>query len=214
MAQGLLLGHGGQLLAAEGAERAARGGEYHFLDGVARFACQALEHGRMLGVDREDGGAVHPCQLVDEFSGHHQCLFVGQGNGLSGSDGVHRGAQSGIAHHGSEYHVDGCILYNLAEGVFTGIDLDGQVCQGFLQAGIVCFVGYHYGFRAELVCLFDELVHLVVGREHVGLIQVGMLLYHLQGLGTYGAGRAEYGYLFLHISFIQLVAKTLYIVPD
>ena len=67
-------------------------------------------------------------QTADEFTGHHQCLLIGQRDGLARLDGMDGGGKSGKAYHGCEHDVNGLGLHNLVEGLCSGIDLHvGQV---------------------------------------------------------------------------------------
>ena len=64
-------------------------------------------------------------------------------------------------------------------------------------------VGYDYSRRSEFAGLFSQLHILVVGREAVSLVSVGMLLDYVQGLSADRTGRAEDANLFFHISIIS-----------
>ena len=54
----------------------------------------------MFGIYRQNRCAVLLCQLIYQFTGHDQRLFVCQRDGLPGTDGIDGRFQSGIAYHG------------------------------------------------------------------------------------------------------------------
>ena len=91
MAQGVSLGYALQLLHREVAERTARGRQQNLLNGVLVFADQTLEDGRVLAVYRQNRGVVFGCQVANQFTGHHQRLFVCQTDGLACLDGMNGG---------------------------------------------------------------------------------------------------------------------------
>ena len=70
-------------------------------------------------------------------------------------------------------------------------------------------MGRSHGLGLEFPRLGYQLVHAVVGGQHIGFVQVGVLLDDLQGLGADGTGGAEYGYLFLHIYLFILYKNVL-----
>ena len=76
------------------------------LDVCSCRAHQALEDGGMLGVDRQNAGAVLCCKVHHYLSGSHQCLLVGQGYGLSCLDGIYRRCKSAEPYHRGEHDVD------------------------------------------------------------------------------------------------------------
>lgn len=78
----------------------------------------------MLTVYRNDGRVILIGEAAYQFTGHHEGFFVGQTNLFMCLDGSYGGLKSGKAHHGSEHHVDGSGLYDLAKRLSTGINLD------------------------------------------------------------------------------------------
>ena len=198
MFQGLCFGYGGKLLHCAGAERAAGSCQYNFFDRVVCLSGQTLEHSRVLGVYRQDWSTAETCQVIDEFACHDQCLFVGKGYYFTCADGVHGRFQSGITHHGGQHYVNGSFRYNLAQGFLAGIYFDRQVGKSVFQLLIFGFVCYYHCFRLELTGLGNQIIHPVVGCQHVGFVPVRMFLYDLQCLRTDRTGRAKYGNLFLH----------------
>ena len=69
MAQGISLGHMGYLLHRLQTERTTRGRQQDLLDRVLIFTDETLEDGRVLTVNRQDGGVVLLGQLQDQLSG-------------------------------------------------------------------------------------------------------------------------------------------------
>ena len=78
----------------------------------------------MFAVDWQYGSMVSRCQLTNQFSCHHQRLFVGQGDGLVGLDGVDGRRKSCEAYHSGEYDIDGNRFDNLVESLCSCINLD------------------------------------------------------------------------------------------
>ena len=139
------------------------------------------------------------CQLQDKLSSHDKRLFVGQGDGLAGTNGMDGGRKPGKAHHGREYYVDGLGLNNLVKGTGTSIDLHvGQVGHERFQLVIALFIGNDHGSRVELVGLLGQQCYAIVGRKAVGFIEVAMLFYDLKSLRANTACGAQYGYLPFH----------------
>ena len=134
-------------------------------DGIVQL--QALENGRMFRIDRKNGDTVLQRQFVDNFTGDDHGFLVGQSDGLASLDGPHRGQQTGIADHGSQYDVDGFRFDNLSNGVHAGIDFDGEVFQRLLQLGVQILVADDDRFGHKFPSLLDEQVHLVVGRKRI-----------------------------------------------
>ena len=189
------------LFESELAEGTARGSKQYLVDFVATLAHQTLEYGRVLAVYRQDVDTIFIGQLTNQFASHNQCFLVGKADGLASLYGVYCRRQSGITHHSCEHHVDGLCLYNLVESLRSGIDLHfGAVSQQRLESFVVLFVGYDYSRRAEFSRLFGQFHILIVGREAVSLVSVGMLLDYVQGLSADRTGRAEDANLFFHIS--------------
>ena len=113
-------------------------------------------------------------QLQDQLAGHHQCLLVGQGNGLACLDGAERGTQACKTHQGREHHVHRLHLHHLTQGVGAGIYLYGLVLQCLTHVFVAALVGNDHTGGLELPCLSDEQVGLTVGRQHIGLKEVLM----------------------------------------
>ena len=202
MAQGIGLCHMGNLVHRLQTEGAARGCEQNLLNGILVFAYQRLEDSRVLAVDRQDGCMVLLCQLQYQLTSHHQCLLIGQGNGFLCLDGMDGGRQASKTHHGSEHHVDGVCLNNLIQRLCTGIDLHvGQVVHQPAQVVVTCFIGNNHSGRLELMSLLCQQFYLVIGCQTVHLVQVGVLLNHLEGLSAYRPSGAEYCYLSFHDVF-------------
>ena len=171
VAQGVSLGHMGNLLHRLQTERTARGRQQDLLDGVLILTDETLEDGRVLTIDRQDGGVVLLGQLQDQFTGNHQCLLVGETNRLTCLDGMDGGVQTGETDHGSKHHVDRTCLHNLVECLGTGIHFDvGQVAHQRLQLIVTLFVGNHDGGGLELVGLLCQQLNLIIGCQTIDFI--------------------------------------------
>ena len=191
MAQRVGAGHLLQLFVRYVSERAARCREQQFFHRVVALAHQALEYGRVLAVNRDDGCTVLRREFIDQLSSHHQCLFVGQTDFLARLDGLDGRCQTGKSHHGRQHHVDGFSLHHVADGPASGIHLDERlVGQQLFQCLIFLFVGNDHGRGLHFARLFGQQFHLVVGGEAIHLKAVGMLPHHVDGLSAYRTRRA------------------------
>ena len=191
MAQRIGSRHVVELGIGQFAERSARACEQDFLYLVVALAHNALEDGRVLTVDRQDGHTMLLSQLADEFACHDQRLFVGQTDFLTGFDGVDRRREARESDHRREYHVDGFGLDNLVDSFAAGIDLNvGQVVQCFAEWLVVLFVGNHHGCRLEASGLFGQQFPTAVGRQCIDLEAVAVLVDDVECLCADGAGRA------------------------
>ena len=190
--EGIGGGDGQQLFLAERAERAAGAGEQDLLDFVVALADEALEDGRVLAVNGQDGHVVLLGELADEFSGDDERLLVGQAYLLAGPDGMDGGLKAGEADHRREHHVDGVGLDDVAEGAGTGVDLDvGPVGEQGAELVVAVFVGDDHCGGVELVGLLGKQFYAVVGCEGVDLVAVGVLGDDVERLCADGAGGAE-----------------------
>lgn len=99
MAQRVCRSDMAQLLVGELAERTTRTGEQQFADLVVALADQALEDGRMFGIDGQDGHTIRLGKLADQLARHDQGLLVGQADRLSGPDGANRRGETTESHH-------------------------------------------------------------------------------------------------------------------
>ena len=167
----------------------------------------------MFGIDGQDGHTILLGKLADQLARHDQGLLVGQADRLSGPDGANRRGETTESHHRRQHHRDRTSLHDLAHGVAAGIDLGIRfVAQGFLQSLVVGLVGYNHGGRMKLAGLLGQQFPVVVGRQGVGLVAVGMLANHLQGLGANTTCGAKDTYLLLHDGVYDNCGK--YIVYD
>ena len=144
----------------------------------------------MFGIHRQNRGAVLLCQLVDQFSRHHERLLIGKRNGFLRTDGIDGRLQSGITYHCRKNHVHRSGFHDLTDRIDSGIYFDRKVAQCFFQFGILFFIGYHYHFRLELACLCNQQFDPVVGCQGISLVQVGMFFDDLQRLRPDRARRA------------------------
>ena len=184
MLEGVVFGDVFHLFGCQLSEGAARSGEDNLVDGVVPLAYQALEDGRVLRVDGNNGGVVFERELFDEVARHNQGLLVGQGYGLVNLDGADGRSQPRVAHHGGNHDVDGGSLDDLGYGLVAGIDLDGILLQGLFQPGVVGLVGNDYRVGVESFGLFDKQLYVVVGCQGIYFEQVGIFGNHVQSLGT------------------------------
>ena len=94
MLQGIGSRYGAHLVERKLAEGATRCGEQYLLNFVIALAHNALEDGRVLAINGQDGHMVFGRQLAYQFASHHQRLLVGQTNFLACLDGVYGGVQA------------------------------------------------------------------------------------------------------------------------
>ena len=112
----------------------------------------------------------------------------------------------GVAHHGGQHHVDRTGLDDLLQGCRAGVDLDvGLVGEQFLQPPVMRFVGYHHGGGLELTGLRGELLHPIVGREAIYLVQVAVLSDDIECLRANASGGTENANLLFHTSIKQCI---------
>ena len=135
-------------------------------------------------------------QLAYQLASHHKRLLVGKTDGLACLDGMYRGRQSRKAHHCREHHVHRLCLNNLVYRLCSAIHLYvGAVGKERLQQLIFLLISNHHCCGVELSRLLGKQLRLVSRNKRIYLVQVAVLLNHLQCLCAYAAGRPEYGYL-------------------
>ena len=118
--------------------------------------------------------------------------------GSATNDGGNGRLQSGESHHRGQHDVHVLVLHHLTQRLGTGIHLDGQVVQSLLHPFVVRLLGDDHRLGSELAGLLHKQVGIVVGRQHVSLIQVAVLSNHIQRLCPDASRRAQYANSFLH----------------
>ena len=212
MTEGIGSGDGLELLVCEVAEGTAGAGEEDLVHLVHLLAHEALEDSGVLGVDGQQVDMILLHEVEDELTGHDERLFVGEAYLLAGFDGADRRLEACEADEGSEHHVDGLCLDDLAQGLVSGIDLHVGVGEACLEVLIVSLIGDDHGGGVVLPCLLSELLPTVVGGQRVGLIEVGVLADDVECLGTNGSRGPEDTYLFLHCINDFIIKKRHYII--
>ena len=190
MLQGVGLGDVGYLVHGFQTEGTARSREQNLLNFVVALAHDALENGRVLAVDGQDGCVIFVGQLANQFTGYDQRLLVGQANLLAGLDGMNGGRESGKSHHGGEYHVDRLCLYYFVECLLSGIDFHIGVGQCFFQLFVVGLVGNDDCRRMKLACLLGKQFPSAVGRQRIGLVAVAVFTDDVERLCADASGGA------------------------
>ena len=120
------------------------------------LANEALENGRMLTVDRQDGYMVAQGGFGDDATGHHHGFLVGQGNGMAILDGMESGAQAGKTYDGGQDKVDRRHFHEVDNSFLAGIDFDATGLECLADKGILTFVGNSHGIGFELKGLPDK----------------------------------------------------------
>ena len=136
----------------------------------------------MFRIDRQDRNFVFDSQGRNQFAGHHQRLFVCQGDRLTGLDRRDRRSQAGIAHHRRQHHIDRFRLHDLGDGIRACPYLDGKIFQRLLQFGIFLLVGDYHHFGHIFTCLVDQQIHLIIGSKSIYFKKVGMFADYFQSL--------------------------------
>ena len=186
MFQGIGGFHSLHLFATEQTEGTARGREQDFFYGVIALAHNGLEDSGVFGIDWQDGYAVLLRQLTNQFAGHNERFLVGQTDLLTGLDGTDGWLQASETDHGREHHVNGFSLNNLAQGIAAGIDFNvGFVAEECLQGLVVCVVGNNHSGWMKFLGLLGQQLYLIVGREAVHLVAIGVLFNNVEGLSAY-----------------------------
>lgn len=174
-----------QLLACASAEGAAGGGE-EYLVHVAHFAHEALEDGRMFGVDRQDGHVVACSGIGDYLSGHNHGLLVGQGNGFVVFDGTEGGAEAGKTHNGGQHKVDGVHLHEVGNGVHASEDFYIVRGKGILHLLVFVGVGNGHSVGVEFQGLLYKQVGVATSAEHFDSEEVAVAADDIESLGANG----------------------------
>ena len=185
-----------ELFEGEFAERSARSGEQHFVDGIAIFAHQALKYRTVLAVYGKNCHALANGELGNQFASHDQCLFVGERNSLVGfyrSDG---GTKSSKSHHSCDHRVHILETCHIAKGFCTRPHLDREVGQGSVYLFILTFVGYHHHFGLKLSRLLDEQIRVASSGEGVSLVFVAVFADDVQSLRANRTSGTKYCYSF------------------
>ena len=116
------------------AERAPGGGEVNPFHLVALGAEKALEDGRMLGIHRQDDGAVLPHCTHDDTACSNEGLFVCECDDFAGLEGGKRGTKPAEADHGTHDYVYVAAAHERAEAVCAEPDLGVCVFKLFAEA--------------------------------------------------------------------------------
>ena len=197
MVQRLLHGDRGELFAPQVAEGAAAAGDDQPPD-RGPLTRETLEDGRVLGVDRQDGGLVPAGKGHDIRAAHDERLLVGQRQFLARFERRDRGGQTGIADQGVHHDVDIACGGNLRHGLVARVDLRVGVGQRVAQGRVALPVGDDRGVGVELPGLRGQLLPVAVGRQRADLEAVGVLTHDVERLYADRTGRAQYGESLFH----------------
>ena len=178
-------------------ERASRSGQDEPAGG-GYFADQRLEDSRMFRIDRQDGRAVPVGGFDDLLAGYHEALLVGEGEFFARLYRSERRHHTGISYQGIHHDVGAVAPDDLFDGLRTGIDLDGQMGEGFPHVAVPPFVGDDYRIGSELLCLPGELLPIAACGENRNFEPVAAGTYDVERLFAYRTRRAQQCYPLLH----------------
>ena len=186
MLEGIGCCHGLHLLKGELTERTARSREKDFLNLILMVAHKTLEDCRMFRINRKDRCMILLCKSHDKFSCHNEGFLVGKTNLLTSLYSMDCWVKTSETHHGGEYHVDRFSLYDIAESLCTGIDLDVRtIVEESLQLLILILIGDDHGSRTELTSLLGKQFHLIISSKTVSLKTLAVLFDDFKSLSAY-----------------------------
>src|SRR5689334_21055757 len=148
------------------------------------FAHQALENGRMLGIDRVYIDTFLLSQVRHQFPGYYQGFLVGQGNSLACPDGPNSWLEARIPYQCSQYKVNAIHLHHRSEGIQASVYFNTEWIKRREYLVIQVFVANDYHVRPESNALFDEQIGVLLGSQYFYLKSIGIGPNNLQGLGT------------------------------
>ena len=132
-----------------GAERAARGGEDHSADVLARAGAERLEDRVVLAIDRQHGRAGAGGAAHEQGAGTDQAFLVGERDGRAALDRGQRRLQSGRAAD-RRHHPVGRTLRRLEQRLFARRRLDAAAGQGIFQLAVGVRIGNDGKLRADV----------------------------------------------------------------
>ena len=189
MAQRLFRGDVRKGLFRSGTERTSRCGEEDPADLFGPLACKALEDGRMLGIDRDQGRPVSSGLLCEEGAADDQGLLVGQGQDRSLPHGLQRRQESSRPGYAVHHDVRPGHGDDIRGRRFTRDDAP-------LARNAACRGSQGSDIDAELVRLLLEEPGICAGRQARDLEFAGPAPDDVKGGSADRAGRAEDDYRF------------------
>ena len=197
--EGIGLGLAPQLLGLHPEERAAGSREQNLGQTLgALFILQALEDGRVLTVHGQQLDAVLCHRLSDQMAARDKALFVGQCQIVAALNGGQAGTQTRDTHHAVQHHigaVHGGQLFQ-ALGAHQQLGRVGTSGEGRVQFGGSLRVGHADVLGVKFLHLFENFIHVAVGREAKHLI--ALCTDDIQTLGADGTGGAQKRNFFRH----------------
>ena len=211
VAQGLFDGHRGELLALQVAQRAAAARDDEAAQGRP-FACEALEDGRMLRVDRQDRRTAFARQRHHVCAGDDERLLVRQRQLLARFDRSDGGGEPRIAHQGVDDHLRVARRGDLRHGLLTREDLRVGVGEGVAQRFVEARVGDDDRRGVEGARLLGQPPPVAVSRQHDGFEAVGIFAYDVERLLADGSRGSQNGQSLFHVGSERCLRhqKTMY----
>ena len=197
--QGIGLGLAAQLLGLHPKEWPAGSRQQDLGQALgALLILQTLEDGGVLTVHRQQLDAVLRHRLRDQMAAGDKAFLVGQCQVMAALDGGQAGAQTGNADHAVQHHIGAVHRGQLLEALRAGQQPGrlGAACQCSVQPGRCAGVRHADVPGVELFDLFQDLLHVAVGRQAEHLI--ALCADNVQTLGADGAGRAQQSDFFRH----------------
>ena len=195
---GLLGGDVAQCGRVTGAKRAAGRGQddlvHPALPGCGVFG-QRLEDGGMFAVDGQQPGPALLHRAQEEFTTHHQRLFVGQQQALAAARRCQARAQTSCADDGGHHHIDLVAGRYIFHSTLRKQHLRWKpIFLDFFLQGAAMRLTRHGGKTGlELGTLLQHQVDLRGRTQGVDLEPVRVPCQHVKRVATDGAGRSQHG---------------------
>ena len=180
-----------------GAKRPARRGQDEAVNALGpggRVVRQGLEDGRMLGVDRQQGGAALAHGLQKHLGAHHQGFFVGQQQALARAGGGQAGREARRADDGRHDGVHLIAGRNLVDRRSAPAHLHRQALGAHaLGQHTTCgLVGHHRHLRSVLGTQGQHGLGAGGGHQGIKRKTPGVARQHIQRVLTDRAGGAQH----------------------
>ena len=173
-------------------EGSAGGGEIDCLDLPFLLAIQTLEDSGMFAVNGQYSYIIFLCHRHNDMSRRHKGLFISKGDVLSCPDRLHHRTQPDHSHHGRHYHLHPGQGTDPDKSVHAEQNLTvrkGDSASQFLRIPLISHndIGW-----PELPDQFRHLLDIFTCRQRHNFKILRITAYHIQRLGTNGAGSSKY----------------------